>query len=96
MREDNELGPISMLAGCLSAVALLVVTVLIVPPLIFLTGYFLGWILMVTCGQMVIDSINTLMMGRHTFHVSELPYIIAGLSLIGSFFKSTSSTTTRK
>jgi len=93
MREDKELGVIAGLTVCGRVVLLLVLAVLIVPPLIFMAGYFIGWILMVTCGQVVIDSLNTLLMGRHTFHISELPYIIAGLSLIGSFFKSTSTST---
>lgn len=91
MREDTPKSMLSSPAGCITAVLLLMCTVIFVPPLVFMAGYFIGWVLMVTCGQTVIDSLNTLLMGRHVFHVTELPYIIAGLSLVGSFFRSTTS-----
>lgn len=59
MREDTQKSMLSSPAGCLTAVLLLMFTVLAVPPLVFMAGYFIGWVLMVTCGQTVIDSLNT-------------------------------------
>lgn len=76
---------------CLTAIMLLPVVIMVVPILIFWAGYFSGWILMQLSGGPVTDAFNTLLMGRHTIHMTDIPYITGALAVIGSYFKNTSS-----
>lgn len=77
--------------GCLTVIAMIIVMVFIVPILCFFGGYLTGLILEWLVGGMVVDGLN-LLFNTTRFNADALPLICGALAVIGSFFKSSLST----
>lgn len=76
----------AFLIGCLTALIFTFITA----PLSIFFGWFLGLIIQFFCGQFVADGMNMLF-GTTRFSPEVIPLIGGCLGFIGSFFKSSSS-----
>ena len=72
----------SMAAGCFAVVILMI----IMPIIIFVSGWFGGWILMKAFGNVVTDGLNTLF-GTDRFTPDVIPIVFGTLATIGGYFK---------
>lgn len=63
----------------------------ILPAIIFGTGWFGGWILMKIVGGAVVTGLNTLF-GTTRFVPELIPVVCGALAVIGSYFKTTTIT----
>lgn len=81
------------LSGCLSAVALLII-VIICPVLYYFCGWITGHILSWFIGDTVIYGMNYLF-NTDRFSVDMLPTICGTLGIVGSFFKSHSTSSNK-
>ena len=57
------------------------------PLILFVSGYFAGWILKVTIGSWVVNCMN-IAFATNRFTVEMFPMYFAAMTLIGGFFKS--------
>jgi len=57
------------------------------PLILFVSGYFAGWILKVTIGSWVVNCMN-IAFATNRFTVEMFPMFFAAMTLIGGFFKS--------
>lgn len=60
----------------------LVISAIIKPVILFLTGLFVGWVLQCCCGESVVNVLNGLF-GAGRFTVDMLPMFCATVSVIG-------------
>lgn len=75
-----------MLFGCLTMIAMFVLTLLITPILSFFGGYLTGLILEWFVGDMITNGLN-LLFNTARFNADKLPIICGALAVVGSFFK---------
>lgn len=83
------------LIGCLGAAALLIFVVIVCPLLYYFGGWITGHILSWFIGDTVVSGMNYLF-NTNRFTVNMLPTICGTLGVIGSFFKNTSTTSSKK
>ena len=76
--------------GCLTFVLTLILCVIIYPVLYYFCGWLTGVILQLLIGDKFIDGMNYLF-NTTRFTVDMLPRICGTLGVIGSFFRSNSS-----
>lgn len=76
--------------GCMTAILVAVILTIISPMFYYFGGWLTGVILEWTIGQTVVDGMNYLF-NTDRFDVDMLPRICGTLGIIGSFFKTTSS-----
>lgn len=57
------------------------------PVILFVSGYFAGWILKVTIGSWVVNCMN-IAFATNRFTVEMFPMFFAAMTLSGGFFKS--------
>lgn len=81
--------------GCFGAVALLVFVIIVFPVLYYFGGWITGNILSWLIGGTVVNGMNYLF-NTDRFTVDMLPTICGTLGVIGSFFKSTTTTSSKK
>lgn len=81
--------------GCFSAVIVTVILLIISPALNYFFGWLTGVILQWLIGDTVINGMNYLF-NTTRFTVDMLPTICGTLGVIGSFFKSSMSTSSNK
>lgn len=74
--------------GCVMAIAILVVALIIGPLVTFWLGYFSGWLAKIIIGAKLCEALGYVGL---TVTPNMLPWIGAALAWIGSFFKSVSS-----
>ena len=67
-------------------IAFLIITIIIVPALLFWFGYFSGWLAKLIIGTKLVTAIN--MVFGTAFTADMLPMIGGALGWIGGFFKS--------
>lgn len=82
-------------AGCLASVFVLIVSIIICPVLYYFFGWVTGHILKFFIGDIVINGMNYLF-NTTRFTTDMLPTMCGTLGVIGSFFKSSMSTSTSK
>lgn len=82
-------------AGCLASVFALIVGIIICPVLYYFFGWVTGHILKFFIGDTVINGMNYLF-NTTRFTTDMLPTICGTLGVIGSFFKSSMSTSMNK
>ena len=83
------------LAGCAGALIGAVVVLILAPALYYLGGWITGHLLSWIIGDTVIYGLNYLF-NTNRFTVDMLPTICGTLGVIGSFFKSTHTTSSQK
>jgi hypothetical protein len=86
MKERNNVA-----AGCITAIVLVVVSLILGPVLYYFGGWITGNILTWLIGDTVVNGLNYLF-NTERFTVDMLPIVCGTLGVIGSFFKSTVST----
>jgi hypothetical protein len=89
MKNNNTIG------GCLGAILLFIVVIIFGPALSYFFGWITGHLLSWVCGDTVINGLNYLF-NTTRFTVDMLPTICGTLGVIGSFFKSTSTVSSKK
>lgn len=82
-------------AGCLASVFVLIVSIIICPVLCYFVGWVTGHILKFFIGDIVINGMNYLF-NTTRFTTDMLPTMCGTLGVIGSFFRSSMSTSTSK
>lgn len=82
-------------AGCLTALIALVLVVFVCPVLYYFAGWLTGVILQWLIGDTVINGMNYLF-NTTRFTTDMLPTICGTLGVIGSFFQSTASSSSKK
>lgn len=82
-------------AGCLASVFAFIVAIIICPVLYYFFGWVTGHILKFFIGDIVINGMNYLF-NTTRFTTDMLPTMCGTLGVIGSFFKSSMSTSTNK
>lgn len=82
-------------AGCLTALIIFVLLVIVGPVLYYFGGWLTGVILQWLIGDTVINGMNYLF-NTTRFTMDMLPTICGTLGMIGSFFKSSSSSSSKK
>lgn len=82
-------------AGCLTLIITLVLLVIFGPVLSYFCGWLTGVILQWLIGDTVINGMNYLF-NTTRFTTDMLPTICGTLGVIGSFFKSTTSSSSKK
>ena len=82
-------------AGCLTWIITLVLLVILGPVLNYFFGWLTGVILQWLIGDTVINGMNYLF-NTTRFTTDMLPTICGTLGVIGSFFKSTTSSSSKK
>ena len=82
-------------AGCVSAVIILMVALIFGPVLYYFGGWITGHLLSWWIGDTVVNGMNYLF-NTDRFTVDMLPTICGTLGVIGSFFKSTTTTSSEK
>lgn len=92
MKNDN-IG--AAIGGCLGAVLVLIIALIFGPVLYYFGGWITGHILSWFIGDTVINGMNYLF-NTDRFTVDMLPTICGTLGVIGSFFKSTSTSSSKK
>lgn len=70
------------------AIALIAVTVIIMPFVSFWLAYFGGWLASLVIGNPLCTALNTLFNTNH-FEPSMLPWIAGAFGWIGGYFKTT-------
>lgn len=84
-KKDENVGFVIM-----GAITVIILTVILMPLIIFWCGYLGGLIAKMTIGVPLCQGLNTLF--KTTYFVPEnLPWYAATLAWIGSYFKSTST-----
>lgn len=83
------------LLGCFGSIVLLMVVLIIFPALYYFGGWITGHILSWLIGDTVVNGMNYLF-NTDRFTVDMLPTICGTLGVIGSFFKSTITTSSKK
>lgn len=91
--KNNDMG--EAIGGCLGAVLVLIVAVILCPVLYYFGGWITGHILSWLIGDTVVNGMNYLF-NTDRFTVDMLPTICGTLGVIGSFFKSTHTTSSNK
>lgn len=86
--KNNDMG--EAIGGCLGAVLVLIVAVILYPVLYYFGGWITEHILSWWIGDTVISGMNYLF-NTDRFTVDMLPTICGTLGVIGSFFKSTTT-----
>lgn len=79
------------MVGCIGMIILIIVLALVSPILSFFCGYVAGAILEWAVGDMLINGLN-LVFNTTRFSPDMLPIVCGALAIIGSFFKSSLST----
>ena len=82
-------------AGCLTLIITLVLSVILGPVLSYFCGWLTGVILQWLIGDTVVNGMNYLF-NTTRFTTDMLPTICGTLGVIGSFFKSTTSSSSKK
>ena len=82
-------------AGCLTWIITLVLLVILGPVLSYFCGWLTGVILQWLIGDTVVNGMNYLF-NTTRFTTDMLPTICGTLGVIGSFFKSTTSSSSKK
>ena len=82
-------------ASCLTWIITLVLLVILGPVLNYFFGWLTGVILQWLIGDMVVNGMNCLF-NTTRFTTNMLPTICGTLGVIGSFFKSTTSSSSKK
>ena len=72
----------------------LVILCIIEPIIIFCAGWFGGWILMKIVGGAVVTGLNTLF-GTTRFMPELIPVVCGALAVIGSYFKTSISSSSK-
>ena len=72
-------------AAVLGGITLIIVSIILIPLLIFWVGYFLGWLSTFVCGDALVKGINSF--GLH-ITVNDIPPIAGALCWIGWLFHS--------
>lgn len=83
------------LGGCVGAVLILIIVFIFGPVLYYFGGWITGHILSWFIGDTIVNGMNYLF-NTTRFTVDMLPTICGTLGVIGSFFKSTSTTSSKK
>ena len=83
------------LAGCAGAIVGAIVVLILAPALYYFGGWITGHLLSWIIGDTVIYGLNYLF-NTNRFTVDMLPTICGTLGVIGSFFKSTNTTSSNK
>lgn len=74
----------------IAAIISIIILSILLPVIIFASGWFGGWILMKIVGAAVVNGLNTLF-GTTRFTPDLIPVVCGALAVIGSFFKVTLS-----
>ena len=82
-------------AGCLTWLVTLILGLIICPVLSYFCGWLIGVILQWLIGDTVVNGMNYLF-NTTRFTTDMLPTICGTLGVIGSFFKSTSNSSSKK
>lgn len=83
-------GVVGLGAGAgLGVLAVLLLAIVLKPLLAVLIGWVVGKVLAVVLGGFIANALTALT--GHAVAVSSLPYIVAGLSFVASFFKHSAS-----
>lgn len=80
--------------GCFTAVLLLIVAIILGPVLYYFGGWITGHILKWFIGDTVVNGMNYLF-NTTRFTTDMLPVTCGTLGVVGSFFKSTHTTTSK-
>lgn len=80
--------------GCLGLIVLLVILTVVCPLLYYFGGFITGLILQWLLGDTIVYGLNYVFNTTH-FTVDMLPTICGTLGVIGSFFKSASTSSSR-
>lgn len=80
--------------GCFSAVLVLILLLIFGPVLYYFCGWLTGTLLQWWIGDIVIDGMNYLF-NTNRFTTDMLPTICGTLGVIGSFFKSSSTSSSK-
>jgi hypothetical protein len=83
------------LIGCTSALIVALVVLIFAPALYYFGGWITGHLLSWIIGDTVIYGLNYLF-NTNRFTIDMLPTICGTLGVIGSFFKSTTTTSSNK
>ena len=83
------------LYGCLAAVVCFVIALIFGPILIFVCGYITGMILRLTVGVALTNGLNVLF-NTTRFTPDFLPIVCGGLAVVGSFFRNTNTSSSKK
>ena len=75
----------------IGAIAIIALTLIVMPFVSFWLAYFGGWITMHVIGDTLANALNTLFNTTY-FHKEMLPMMAGALGWIGGYFKSVSST----
>ena len=92
MKNDNTS---EVIGGCLGLVLTLILLLIFGPVLYYFGGWITGHLLSWFIGDTVVNGMNYLF-NTDRFTVDMLPTICGTLGVIGSFFKSTSTTSSKK
>lgn len=79
----------------IGAIGLVILTVIIIPFILFWCAYAGGWIAMVAIGNPLCHALNTTF-GTTRFVPEMIPWIAAACGWIGGYFKTTVRTTKEK
>lgn len=79
--------------GCVMAIALLLIAIILGPLLTFWLGYFSGWIAKIIIGETLCEALTHL---KLKVTPDMLPWIGGALAWIGSFFHSYSSSNSKR
>ncbi len=91
--KNNDMG--EAIGGCLGAVIVAILAIIFGPALCYLFGWITGHLLSWVIGDTVINGMNYLF-NTDRFTVDMLPTICGTLGVIGSFFRGTSTTSSKK
>lgn len=81
--------------GCLGVLIMLIVVIIVSPILCFLGGYISGLILNWAVGGLVVNGLN-LILNTTRFTADKLPIVCGALAVVGSFFKSSLSSSKKE
>ena len=80
--------------GCFTVIIVVILMAIIMPVIHYLSGYITGLILQWLIGETVVNGMNYLF-NTTRFTVDMLPRICGTLGVIGSFFKSVTTSSSR-
>lgn len=81
--------------GCFGVIIVLILALIFGPVLYYFGGWITGHLLSWFIGDIIVDGMNYLF-NTTRFTVDMLPTICGTLGVIGSFFKSTTTTSSKK
>lgn len=82
---------LTIFGGCLTAIILVILS----PVLCFFGGWICGWLLKFFIGDIVTNGLN-LLLNTTRFIPESLPIVCGALATVGSFFKSSNTSSSKK